>query len=234
MEDRMMKFYSKESNMLALHAMHGHFATSHSHINYYVDVTSIKTRVAEAKQAAHVLYSRIPKTKYVDTIVCMDGTEVVGTFLTEEIQRDGIMGTTNQHETVYVISPEINSNNQMLFRDNNKAAINGKHVVLLLATTTTGETIRRALECIQYYGGEIEWVASLFGTINSVDGVEVETLFDESDVPDMPHIRLQTVRSAGRDKRLRRWLTVLDIQNCNFWGHCLQQCPLSLFRQETM
>ena len=73
MEDRMMKFYSKESNMLALHAMHGHFATSHSHINYYVDVTSIKTRVAEAKQAAHVLYSRIPKTKYVDTIVCMDG-----------------------------------------------------------------------------------------------------------------------------------------------------------------
>ena len=27
MEDRMMKFYSKESNMLALHAMHGHFAT---------------------------------------------------------------------------------------------------------------------------------------------------------------------------------------------------------------
>ena len=72
MEDRMMKFYSKESNMLALHAMHGHFATSHSHINYYVDVTSIKTRVAEAKQAAHVLYSRIPKTKYVDTIgVCI-------------------------------------------------------------------------------------------------------------------------------------------------------------------
>ena len=152
MEDRMMKFYSKESNMLALHAMHGHFATSHSHINYYVDVTSIKTRVAEAKQAAHVLYSRIPKTKYVDTIVCMDGTEVVGAFLTEEIQNGGIMGTTNRHETVYVISPEINSNNQMLFRDNNKG------------------------------GGEIEWVASLFGTINSVDGVEVETLFDENDV----------------------------------------------------
>ena len=234
MEDRMMKFYSKESNMLALHAMHGHFATSHSHINYYVDVTSIKTRVAEAKQAAHVLYSRIPKTKYVDTIVCMDGTEVVGTFLTEEIQNGGIMGTTNQHETVYVISPEINSNNQMLFRDNNKGAIKGKHVVLLLATTTTGETIRRALECIQYYGGEIEWVASLFGTINSVDGVEVETLLMKVMSLDMRHIRLQTVRSAGRDKRLRRWLTVLDIQNCNFWGHCLQQCPLSLFRQETM
>ena len=182
MESRMVKFYSKESNMVAIHAIPGHFATSHSHINYYIDITSLKTRIREAKEVARVLYQKIGRVSYVDTIVCMDGTEVVGTFLTEEIQNGGIMGTTNQHETVYVISPEINSNNQMLFRDNNKGAIKGKHVVLLLATTTTGETIRRALECIQYYGGEIEWVASLFGTINSVDGVEVETLFDENDV----------------------------------------------------
>ena len=78
MENRMVKFYSKESNMLALHAIPGHFATSHSHINYYVDVTSVKTRAGEAKEAAKVLYSRMPKTEYVDTIVCMDGTEVIG------------------------------------------------------------------------------------------------------------------------------------------------------------
>ena len=61
MENRMVKFYSKESNMLALHAIPGHFATSHSHINYYVDVTSVKTRAGEAKEAAKVLYSRMPK-----------------------------------------------------------------------------------------------------------------------------------------------------------------------------
>ena len=52
MENRMVKFYSKESNQLALHAIPGHFATSHSHINYYVDVTSVKTRTKEAKEAA--------------------------------------------------------------------------------------------------------------------------------------------------------------------------------------
>ena len=165
MEDRMMKFYSKESNMLALHAMHGHFATSHSHINYYVDVTSIKTRVAEAKQAAHVLYSRIPKTKYVDTIVCMDGTEVVGTFLTEEIQNGGIMGTTNQHETVYVISPEINSNNQMLFRDNNKGAIKVTQKMTADKNAKVSPMFRfgmqmpmpRYFENIEYYGrGPVE------------------------------------------------------------------------------
>lgn len=85
MENRMVKFYSKESNLLAMHAIPGHFATSHSHINYYVDVTSLKTRAGEAKEAAKVLYSRMHRAEYVDTIVCMDGTEVVGAFLSQEI-----------------------------------------------------------------------------------------------------------------------------------------------------
>jgi orotate phosphoribosyltransferase len=181
MENRIMKFYSRESNQLALHAIPGHFATSHSHINYYVDVTTIKTRAAAAQEAAKVLYSRMPKMNYVDTIVCMDGTEVIGAFLSQEIERGGIL-STNRHETTYVVSPEINANNQILFRDNNKGAIAGKHVVLLLATTTTGETIRRSLECIRYYGGTVEWVASVFSTIDSVDGIEIDSLFDRDDV----------------------------------------------------
>jgi orotate phosphoribosyltransferase len=181
MESRMVKFYSKDSNLLAVHAIPGHFATSHSHINYYVDVTSVKTRAAEAKEAAKVLYSKIPKANYIDTIVCMDGTEVIGAFLSQEIERGGIL-STNQHETTYIVSPEINNNNQMLFRDNNKNAILGKHVVLLLGTTTTGETIRRSLECIRYYGGIIEFVASIFGTVDEVDGIEVDHLFDNDDV----------------------------------------------------
>lgn len=181
MENRIVKFYSRESSLLALHAIPGHFATSHSHINYYVDVTSVKTRTSEAEEAAKVLYSKMPKGGYVDTIVCMDGTEVIGAFFSREIEHGGVL-STNRHETTYVVSPEINNNNQMLFRDNVKGAIAGKHVVLLLATTTTGETIRRSLECIQYYGGHVEWVASIFSTIDSVDGVEIEFLFNKEDV----------------------------------------------------
>lgn len=181
MENRIVKFKSKESNFLNLHAIPGHFATSHSHINYYVDVTSIKTRTSEAKEAAKVLCSKLPKQSYIDTIVCMDGTEMIGAFLSEEIAHYGIM-SINRHETTYVISPEINNNNQMLFRDNNKGAVEGKHVVLLLATTTTGETIKRALDCIQYYGGKVVCVASIFSTIASVDNVEIERLFDVDDV----------------------------------------------------
>ena len=90
MESRTIKFHSKESNLLSLHAIPGHFATSHSHINYYVDVTSIKTRASEAKEAAKILYSKLPKNGYIDTIVCMDGTEVIGAYLTEQIENGGI------------------------------------------------------------------------------------------------------------------------------------------------
>lgn len=181
MEDRIVKFYSKESNKLALHVIPGHFATSHSHINYYVDVTSLKTRASEAKEAAKVFYSHLPKHRYIDTIVCMDGTEVIGAFLSQEMEHGGLM-THNTHETTYIVTPEFNSNNQMLFRDNNKGAVQGKNVILLLATATTGETIRRALECIRYYGGTVEAIACIFSTLDQVEGTAIEHLFDKDDV----------------------------------------------------
>ena len=182
MEERTLKFYSKESNLLAMHAIPGHFATSHSHINYYVDVTSVKTRAGEAKEAAKVLYSRMPKTEYVDTIVCMDGTEVIGAFLAEEFEK-GEMASTNRHETIYVVEPEMNSNNQLLFRDNIKPSIAGKHVILLSASTTTGKTIHRSLEGIRYYGGVIEAVASVFSTVEEMDGFQVHAVFHAEDLP---------------------------------------------------
>ena len=35
-----------------LRVAHGHFATNHSHINYYIDITYPKTRLSEAQAAA--------------------------------------------------------------------------------------------------------------------------------------------------------------------------------------
>ena len=182
MEDRMVKFYAKESNKLSMHAMSGHFATSHSHINYYIDVTSIKTRVSEAKEAAHILAGKVNANSYADTIVCVDGTEVIGAYLAEQLENGNIL-STNQHETLYVVSPEVNNNNQMIFRDNMKDKIAGKHIILLLDTTTTGETIRRSVECIRYYGGQVETVLTVFSTIRHVDNVPVETIFTENEIP---------------------------------------------------
>ena len=182
MESRMVKFYSKESNMVAIHAIPGHFATSHSHINYYIDITSLKTRIQEAKEVARVLHQKIGRVSYVDTIVCMDGTEVIGAFLAEEFEKED-MASTTRPETIYVVSPEMNSNNQLLFRDNIKPSIAGKHVILLSASTTTGKTIHRSLEGIRYYGGVIEAVASVFSTVSEMDGFAVHSVFHAEDLP---------------------------------------------------
>ena len=177
MEGRIVKFYTRESNKLALHAIPGHFATSNSHINFYIDVTGIRSRIAEAEEAAKLLALDLGRLNYVDTVVCMDGTEVTGAYLATEFESEHIT-TTNQHKTVYVISPEQSRDNQIIFRDNTKSMIAGKHIVLLLATTTTGETIKKSMEGIQYYGGIIEGIGSLFSTVDSVNGVKVNYLFD--------------------------------------------------------
>lgn len=203
MESRMVKFYSKESNMVAIHAIPGHFATSHSHINYYIDITSLKTRIQEAKEVARVLHQKIGRVSYVDTIVCMDGTEVIGAFLAEEFEKED-MASTNRHETIYVVSPEMNSNNQLLFRDNIKPSIAGKHVILLSASTTTGKTIHRSLEGIRYYGGVIEAVASVFSTVSEMDlrytRCSMQRIFR-----DMQLIPQMTVHSVKKESSWMPW-----------------------------
>ena len=45
------KVATKNAN-LTLRVAKGHFATSHSHINYYIDVSMQKTRLSEAKAVA--------------------------------------------------------------------------------------------------------------------------------------------------------------------------------------
>ena len=48
---------TKRQNLL-LRAHKGHFATSHSHINYFIDVTMQKSRLSEAKAIAEEILSK--------------------------------------------------------------------------------------------------------------------------------------------------------------------------------
>ena len=95
----------------------GHFATNHSHINYYIDITFQKTRLSEAKDSARDLVAHFINNTPVDTILCLDGTAVLGACVAEELTKTGFR-TINQHQTIDVIEPEFNSNSQMFFRDN--------------------------------------------------------------------------------------------------------------------
>ena len=87
----------------------GHFATNHSHINYYIDITYQKTRLSEAKESAYQLVSHFVNDTPVDTVLCLDGTSVLGTCVADELAKTGFR-TINQHKTIYVVEPEYNAN----------------------------------------------------------------------------------------------------------------------------
>ena len=161
----------------------GHFATNHSHINYYIDITYHKTRISEAKDSAYQLVSHFVNDTPVDTILCLDGTAVLGTCLAEELTKTGVR-TINQHQTIYVVEPEYNANSQIIFRDNIKPMIQGKHVLVLMASVTTGFTAKRSIEAIGYYGGNVTGVAALYRAVDEVAGYPVRSIYSVADLPD--------------------------------------------------
>ena len=161
----------------------GHFATNHSHINYYIDITYHKTRISEAKDSAYQLVSHFVNDTPVDTILCLDGTAVLGTCLAEELTKTGFR-TINQHQTIYVVEPEYNANSQIIFRDNIKPMIQGKHVLVLMASVTTGFPAKRSIEAIGYYGGRVTGVAALYRAVDEVAGYPVRSIYSVADLPD--------------------------------------------------
>lgn len=183
METRATKIHSSSNQNAIIRVIPGHFATNHSHINYYVDMTVMKSRRSEAAAAASVLARKYSNTTYVDTIICMDGCEVIGAYLADDLTASGIM-SLNQHQTMYVVTPEMNPGGQLIFRDNMQFMIRGKHCLLLLASATTGRTVARAVECIQYYGGIVEGVSAIFSASAQVQGIDINYIFGGEDLPE--------------------------------------------------
>jgi len=161
----------------------GHFATNHSHINHYIDITYQKTRLSEARDVARQLVSGLKQTTLVDTILCLDGMAVVGTCLADELTKSGFR-SLNAHQTIYVVEPEYNANSQMIFRDNIKPMIRGKNVLVLMASMTTGFTAKRSIEAIGYYGGYVAGVAALYSAVRDAGGYPVASVYTLSDLPD--------------------------------------------------
>ena len=182
--ERFIEFHAYDDEQIVLNAVPGHFATIQSHINYYVDVTSMKVRTKEAREAAkHLASKMLHKIEVVDTIVCMDGTQVLGAYLAEELEKSSFSLSGAAKESIRVVQPEVNSVNQLLFRENIKPSIQGRKIFLLLATMSTGETVRQSMECIEYYGGEVVGVSSIFSTREVVQSTLVFPLFTTDDLP---------------------------------------------------
>ena len=178
-----IKHLERRRGNVPLRVARGHFATNHSHINYYIDITFQKTRLSEAKASAYQLVSHFINDTPVDTIVCLDGTAVLGTCVAEELTKSGFC-TINAHQTIYVVEPEFVSSSQMIFRDNIQPMIKGKHVLILMASVTTGYTAKRSIESICYYGGMVSGVAAIYRAVDEIEGYPVRSIYSVKDLPD--------------------------------------------------
>ena len=173
--------YPTSSGSLPLRVAVGHFATSHSHINYYLDLTMTKHRLSEAREAAIQLCSKLKTADAIDTILCLDGTEVIGACMASELDRRGHT-TMNAHHTIYVATPEHTSGSQLLFRENTAPMIVGKHVLILAASVATGYTAQAAIDAIRYYCGIPAGICSIFASVDSCEGFPVASIFTTRDL----------------------------------------------------
>lgn len=178
---KIMKYATKRNNLHLRVAM-GHFATSNSHSNYYIDVVAQKSRLSEARAVAEELCSYYYADTVVDTILCLDGTEVIGACLADSLSKADFINM-NAHKSIYVVTPEM-SGNQLIFRDNIIPMINGKHVMILAVSVASGKTVEAAVDAVNYYGGTVSGISAIFSTAKKCKGLPVRSVFDPNDLPD--------------------------------------------------
>ena len=177
-----MKIKTKRDNLF-LRVSKGHFATSNSHSNYYIDVVAQKSRLSEARAVAEELCSYYRHNTIVDTILCLDGMEVVGACLASRLT-EANYANMNAHQTIYIVTPEVTGTSQLLFRDNIVPMISGKNVLILAVSVATGRTVEAAVDAVKYYGGNIAGICSIFATRKERAGIPVNSVFNPNDLPD--------------------------------------------------
>ena len=166
---------------IILKLFRGHFATGHSHINYYIDITKQKFNLNEARRVAQELASEYKLYTPVDTILSLDNTEVIAACMASELTKTQLVNI-NQDQDINVVTPERVVGSQLIFRENCVDMIAGKNVLILMASVVTGYTAKSAIEAITYYGGKTVGVSSIFATVKQLGGLPVRALFDPSDL----------------------------------------------------
>ena len=87
-------------------------------------------------------------------------------------------------QEIFVVGSEYDANGNLIFRDNLVRMIKEKNVVVLISAITSGKTVERAMESVEYYGGNVVGISSVFSAAESINGVHVNTIFSSSDIPE--------------------------------------------------
>jgi len=182
MEFRLEDLRSPQNKKVSIKIMKGHFATEHTHVNTYIDISTVTNRYQQAREAAMLLAEKYQMSTKIDTIICMDGTRLIGAFLAESLAGSGI-SNVNSGENISVITPEIINRRQMVFRDNTKRMVEGKNILILAGSITTGENVLQATSAVIYYKGKVAGVCAMFSNISKVAGMTVHSIFTSKELP---------------------------------------------------
>ena len=183
MDKRFVDLRSGKNGKARIKILKGHFATKYSHVNTYIDMSTVKTRHNNARETAKTLAEEYMTNTPVETIVCLKNTEVIGAFMAEYLSGSG-NASVSAGNNISVVTPEFDPAGQILFRDNNQRMIEGKQVLVLTDSMSTGSLVRQAIESVLYYGGRVSGICAVFSSISKVAGMEVKTIFTSADLPD--------------------------------------------------
>lgn len=183
MDERLEDLRSTKNPKARIKILKGHFATNHSHINTYIDMSTVKVRHNNGRETAKVLAAEYINNTMVDTIVCLEETETIGTFMAEQLA-DMHQYSLSKGNNISIVTPEFHQDGQIIFRDNKQRMIRNQQVLLLAASITTGKSVKQAIESVLYYGGTVCGICSIFSSVNKIAGMEVKTIFTSADLPD--------------------------------------------------
>ena len=174
---------SSHNERVFIHVMPGHFVSANNHINYYIGTSDIKHNHEVSVDAAMLLSQYYNENDiHVDTVLCLYETQALGAYLAHELARPNML-SPNPNQQVFVVGSEYDAAGNLIFRDNLRRMIKNKNVVVLISCITSGRTVERAMESVQYYGGRVIGVSSVFTAVESVGDVKVNSIFSKKDIP---------------------------------------------------
>lgn len=174
---------SARDDRVFIHVMPGHFVSANNHINFYVGTSDIKHNHDVSVDAA-MLLSEYYNTYGIEinTVLCLYETQALGAYLAHELSRPSMM-SPNPSRSIFVLGAEYDVSGNLIFRDNLLRMIEGQNVLILISCITSGRTVERAMESVQYYGGNVKGVSSVFSAVDSIKGIPVNTIFNLGDIP---------------------------------------------------
>lgn len=201
MDERLQNLRSKKNPKARIKFMQGHYATGNSHINTYIDMSTVKVRHNNCRETARTLAEEYCYSRTIDTIVCLEETSTIGTFMAEHLA-DASQHSMSRGNNISIVSPEYHQSGQILFRDNVQRMIVNSQVLILAPSINSGKSVTRAIEAVEYYGGTVCGICSVFSSVNAINGIEVKTIFTPEDLPNYQSYKPQDCPMCKAKQRI--------------------------------